>query len=288
MADVFAVKGESTLTGLIPDISTGVSVVLTPTTSSTKMLLEGLIPSVGTGILITAPLGALTTQQGIGNAYISVGPNNNIPLQSVSLTGISPVLATGVTIEPPIGSLSFMYLEALFPEILARPRNFYAAVHGRSIEEVFIILVTLEHPDLEEPIRVANDVRDDFGGGTRGVRSQGENFYYMPFQVKLPNLEQDVIPVAKLEMDNISREITRAIAEINSPPTVRMQIVLSTDPNIVEYDLQGFKLNNTNYDVLVIEGDLTVEYFMNEPYPSVRFTPGRFPGLYRGRKKVQQ
>lgn len=286
MADVFAAKGDITLDGLIPVISTGTSV--NPGELDNILGLEGLAPKIGTGVLIEVPLKTMQFDEGIGDVYVSIGDNIDIPIEDLELTGLGPDIHTGVTITPPTGDIAFMRLADVIPEILARPRNFFAAIHGRSIEEVFILLLTIEHEDLVEPIYVANDVRDDLGGGARGVRSQGKEFVFIPFQAKLPNLEQDVIPAAKLTMDNISREITRVISEISSPPMVRMQIVLSTDPNVVEYDLQGFKLNNVNYDVLTVEGDLTVEYFASEPYPSVRFTPSRFPGLFRGRKTVQQ
>lgn len=165
--------------------------------------------------------------------------------------------------------------------------NFFSAIHGRSVDEVFILLVTITHESLSIPIRICNDTRDMLESGYRGVLSQGEEFTYIPFDIKLPNLEQDTIPTSKLSCDNISREITKAIQAITTPPEVRMQIALSSDPDTIEYDIEGFVLNNVNWDVLVIEGDLTVEYFMSEPYPAPEFTPSRFPGLFRGRATVQ-
>lgn len=184
-------------------------------------------------------------------------------------------------------SLPVLSLIPLRVNVVARSKTFFSAVHGRSIEEVFVLLLTITHEGLEAPIRVCNDTRDLLDVGARGVISQGQEFIYIPFDVKLPNLEQDTIPTSKIIVDNIDRSMIVAIDAITTPPDVRMQIALSSDPDIIEYDLQGFVLNNISYDVLTIEADLTVEYFMSEPYPSVRFTPSRFPGLFRGRSTVQ-
>lgn len=167
--------------------------------------------------------------------------------------------------------------------VLGVNEDFYSAIHARSTDEVFLFLITIDHEDLAQPIYIANDTRDDLSNGQKGVISNSIEFVYLPFQFILPTLEKDSIPKAKISIDNISREIVASIINIINPPEVRIQVALSSDPDIIEYDLEGFKLASVTYDALTIEGDLTVEQFFNEPYPSVKFTPSRFPGLFRGR-----
>lgn len=161
--------------------------------------------------------------------------------------------------------------------------NFNEAIHARSTDEVFLYLITIDHEDLVEPIYISNDTRDTLGTGQKGVISNGIEFVYIPFQFILPTLEKDSIPKAKISIDNVTREIVAAIINIQNPPDVRIQIALASDPNTIEYDLSGFKIASVTYDAMTIEGDLTVEQYFNEPYPSVKFTPSRFPGLFRGR-----
>lgn len=168
-------------------------------------------------------------------------------------------------------------------QVDARGNTFTKVINSRSIEEVFIILVTIDHEGLEVPIRVANDNLHVLTTGQRGVISNGNEFVYLPFNIVLPNLERDTLPSAKIAIDNIDRAITAALADITEPPEVRIQIALSSDPDIIDYDIQGFKLNTVTYDEVQIEGILSVEYFANEPFPAPRFTPSRFPGLFRGR-----
>lgn len=161
--------------------------------------------------------------------------------------------------------------------------NFHEAINSRTTDEVFIILLTLDQVALEEPIRISSDTRDVLSTGVRGVESQTFEWPYLPFELVLPNLEQDALPRCKLVVDNISREIIAAIDAMTSPPDLRIQIVLSSDPEVIEYDLQGLKMHSVTYNAFTIEGEFTIEYFMDEPYPAVRFTPSRFPGLFRGR-----
>jgi len=158
-----------------------------------------------------------------------------------------------------------------------------AAMHARSTEEVFLILVTITHPNLAQPIYIVNDTKDELSTGQRGVISNGHEFVYLPFEFILPTLERDSIPKSRISMDNTSREIVATVLSISDPPDVQIQIALSSNPDLIEYDIQGFKLASVTYDALTIEGDLTFEQFFSEPYPSVRFTPSRFPGLFRGR-----
>lgn len=169
------------------------------------------------------------------------------------------------------------------PNVDARPNTFTKVINSRSTDEVFIILVTIDHEGLEVPIRVSNDNLHVLSTGQRGVISNGDEYVYLPFNIVLPNLERDTLPSSKIVIDNIDRAITAALADITEPPEVRIQIALSSDPDIIDYDIQGFKLNTVTYDELQIEGTLSVEYFANEPFPAPRFTPSRFPGLFRGR-----
>lgn len=161
--------------------------------------------------------------------------------------------------------------------------EFYEGIHARSTDEVFIFLVTISHDDLAQPIYITNDTLDELSNGQRGVISNGIEFIYIPFQFVLPSLEKDSIPRAKISIDNITREIVAAVINIKDPPEIRIQIALSSDPDYIEYDLQGFKIATVTWDAITVEGELTVEQFFGEPYPAVRFTPSRFPGLFRGR-----
>jgi hypothetical protein len=58
---------------------------------------------------------------------------------------------------------------------------------------------------------------------------------------------------------------------------VDFQAVLASSLNTVELDFPGFVLRNVAWTAQVAEGELVRGADDEEPYPSVRVTPGGFP-----------
>ena len=59
------------------------------------------------------------------------------------------------------------------------------------------------------------------------------------------------------------------------------QRVRGADPDTVEAVFPDFCLRDLRYDALTVEGTLTLEAFIAEPYPARIFSPAEFPGLFR-------
>lgn len=110
--------------------------------------------------------------------------------------------------------------------------------------------------------------------------NEGNLYIAFNFSLQLPTDEADSPPVARLSIDNVSQEIAIAIRSITSPPSVDMEIVRAEATDVVEIPFTGFHLRNAQWDMNNVSGDLMVEDFMMEPYPSGTFTPSRFPGLF--------
>jgi len=163
----------------------------------------------------------------------------------------------------------------------------YKAVTRRHSDQPFITLLTISHSSLTTPIRVCDDAVVTLSTGVPGVISGGYEFVQLPFEVQLPNQEADTPPRARIAIDNVSKEVTTAIAEITSPPSITLQIALAADPNVIELDLPGFQIEQVSFDALVIEGDLIIEQLEAEPYPAGRFLPSGFPGLFRANVTVE-
>lgn len=163
--------------------------------------------------------------------------------------------------------------------------NFYKAVNSQTTDEIFVILLTLKHTSLTQDICISSDNKSLLTNGLRGTVSNGVEYTYLPFKLTLPNLQDGTIPACKISIDNIDRAITAALSSILSPPAIEVRIALASDPDVIEYVLTGMKLNDIVSDRMTIEGEFSTEYFVSEPYPSVRFTPSRFPGLFRGKSE---
>ena len=146
------------------------------------------------------------------------------------------------------------------------------AAFAQETGEVFLVLLTISHASLPVPIRVTSD-------GVNTV-SRGNSFVPFPFELELPEEDAQREPRARLRICNVDRQIVTTIRSLSTPPTVLMEVVLASAPDSVEVSFPDFELRDASYDVLLVEGDLTQESFLDEPYPGDAFTPATFPGIF--------
>lgn len=147
-----------------------------------------------------------------------------------------------------------------------------SAVLAQETGEAFLVLLTLDHPDLGQPIRVTS--------GGANLASGGHQYIAYPFDLTLPDEVQDRPPRARLVIDNVTREIVQGLRAIQSPVSVTIEIVRAADPDTIEVSYGGFVLRSVAYDALTVAGELVVDDFATEPYPAGRFVPSLFPGLF--------
>lgn len=136
----------------------------------------------------------------------------------------------------------------------------------------FLILLTITHDLLPSPIRVVNNTENVISGGNEYIR--------YPFDVQLPDERDGSAPIAKLTIDNVSREIVQTLRQISTPPTIGIQVVRLDNPDSVEMSLPTFKLRNVSFDALTISGDLIIDDVTKEGFPARSFTPAEYPGLF--------
>lgn len=120
----------------------------------------------------------------------------------------------------------------------------------------------------------------DVGENTYGVTSNGERYIFLPFSITLPQDDKTGVVTAKLEIDNVNREIVQYARDTNDPINVGVQVVLSNALNTPELEFDDFKLTNVKYNGFTVSGNLSVDYLGLEPFPAGRFTPSGFPGLF--------
>jgi len=140
--------------------------------------------------------------------------------------------------------------------------------------DVYIVLLTITHEVLSEDIRVANNNED--------ITSQGYNWIGFPFKIDLPS-EDDGPPKGQLAIQNVDRRIGPAILSMRGkgPARLRMQVVLSADPDDVWLDYSGYYLRDIRGNAMEISGVIDGWDFGREPWPSRRATQDRFPSLFR-------
>jgi hypothetical protein len=160
---------------------------------------------------------------------------------------------------------------------------FKSSVFAQETDHIFIVLITLYGSELSEDVRIASDPYEkflDLGDDVYGVTSNSLRYIFCPFEISLPRDDKTGTVSARLSIQNIDRSIVEYARSVQNAINVKVQVVLSRDVNVVEQQFDNFKLSTVSYDSMTVEGSLTLDYWGLEPFPSGRFTPSNFPGLF--------
>lgn len=159
--------------------------------------------------------------------------------------------------------------------------NFKQTVYAQETDNVFIVLLTFTSDELSEPIYISNDPYELLPtANVRGVVSNGIEYIHIPFDIKLPKDDRTGVVTSKLVIDNVSRSLIQTVRSISEAVNVKIQVVLSNNVDYVEIKYDHFKLTDVEYNVMEVSGNISQDYWGLEPFPSGRFTPSNFPGLF--------
>lgn len=150
-----------------------------------------------------------------------------------------------------------------------------SAANAQDTGEVILPLLTITHASiLDGPLRFVRNLTN--------ITSNGNVFTAFPFDITLPDDDEQGQQKMRLRIDNIDRQIVAAIRSIppSQPPTIQLDIILASQPNTIELSFAGFVLREVDYDALVVEGELRQEEITVEPFVEGSFTPQHFPGLF--------
>ena len=137
-------------------------------------------------------------------------------------------------------------------------------------EAAFLVLLTFTLPGAP-PLRVVNN--------TVEIVSRGETFTATYFEIVLPSDDGEQLPEVKLAIQNIDQRILEWVRGFRTAPNLKMELVLSTQPDVVERSIDYLRLDEISYDALEITGTLRVENVMSAAFGDV-YEPVQFPGLH--------
>lgn len=147
------------------------------------------------------------------------------------------------------------------------------AILARETAEVFLCCLTITGDGLDT-LRAVNN--------TEPVVRTGGTYRPYPFQVMLPEDTDSANLTVTLKVDNIDRQVTRALREFQGVPKVTLEVILASSPNTVEIGPLEFALLATDYDSVVITATLGYEEdFLNQAVPSQTYNPTNSPGIFR-------
>ncbi len=162
--------------------------------------------------------------------------------------------------------------------------NALKAVLSPNSDSTLIILLTLTGGGITTPIRLCDNytqrISETADDQIYGVISRGNSYTFLPMQINLPNEESGSLPRANITMYDVTRYVMPELRQLTGPPSVLIELVLSTSVNTLEADFAGLKLAGVTYTKDSITGQLVVDGLDTEPFPSHSFLPSSFPGLF--------
>ncbi len=162
--------------------------------------------------------------------------------------------------------------------------EFRRAAEARESGDVFLEFIRISHDALSDDIRCVNDIVD--------FMYAGELYAGCPFSLSLLT-DTDQPPRAKITVQNVDRRIGEAIQAIDDAPNLEILVMSSADFDLsvkprtpigtptVEYAARFLRLENVEVDAMTVSADIASWDFTQEPWPAIRATKGRLPGLFR-------
>lgn len=139
--------------------------------------------------------------------------------------------------------------------------------------EAVLYLITLEHEDWPDPIRLVDNNED--------LVVNGETFIGWPMSVRLPDELDDQDRSISIQVSAVKRDILQELRKLSSPPRAFLELILSGDPDTTRVGPFAMDLDDIGFDSMSISGDLIFADLVNDTYPKQTFTPQNSPGLFR-------
>jgi hypothetical protein len=164
--------------------------------------------------------------------------------------------------------------------------NALKAVFSPDADDDLIILLTIYNPLNENEVifRLADGytkrISETANEVMYGVTSNGNDYTFLPMQISLPSEDEAQAPRCSIVMYDVTRHLTPIIRSITAPPRIKLELVLSKSPDVVEVSFSDFYINNFTYNAESVTADLAMIDYEREPFPVHSFTPRYFPGMF--------
>jgi len=146
------------------------------------------------------------------------------------------------------------------------------ALFDQETAEAFLVLLTIDHSTLSEPLRFVSDNQD--------VTSRGNTYKAFGFRIPMPSEEDGSITEVQLTIDNVDRQVVETVRSLRSAPEVTMELVVSSDPDTVFAGPFPFELQSVDWNAVQVTGTLGYPPVLDEPFPGDTFNPENHPGLF--------
>ena len=158
---------------------------------------------------------------------------------------------------------------------MARPYSaaYKSTLASTAAPEAPLILLEINHPALQSPVRVINDSAD--------LTSSGNLFVACPFTCELPDDFADQLPRASLVVNNVGRDLMYWIETSGGGEgsTATFCQVMRSRPDLIEWSIT-MNLYNVTADVQHVSAELGFENLFGRPSVQMNFRPETAPGVF--------
>lgn len=147
-----------------------------------------------------------------------------------------------------------------------------ASVNSEFTNEAFIHLVTVFWDDNTE---------DRFAKNYEIVTSRGSEYGPSSFTINIPEEVSDDVPTLRMEFGLNESTIINKLNNSTNPPLVRFEIVLGSDPDVVELGPFDFDVREYQTQGASVTVEMGFEPILDLAVPQLTFTPAAFPGLFK-------
>lgn len=114
----------------------------------------------------------------------------------------------------------------------------------------------------------------------QNVTSNGVVYEAAAFAVTLGRDIDENLPKVNLTFHSGDRQVINWLRDNNEPPKITINVVFSGNPSSVEVGPLEFSVERFDITSSLITMSLTLEPLLNEPFPSIKYTPRLFPQLW--------
>lgn len=149
--------------------------------------------------------------------------------------------------------------------------NLLSQLFSQNSEDPFLMLVTLTHDSFGVLHLVSNNEE---------IISNGNTFIPFPMKITPPTDDGESLREVSIEFDNVSLELINELRSVVDPIDVRIDMVLASNPDYVEIELDELRIRGINYNKQKIQAKLFMDDFLNTELNSEQYTPSNFPGIF--------
>lgn len=144
------------------------------------------------------------------------------------------------------------------------------ALMAQNTAQAFILLVTFSHGS------------DVFHAclNTEPITSRGVEYTPTYFNFQLPEVSEAAPSSCQIIVDNVDQRMVDLLRRITTPIQVKIEMVLGSQPDVVEMTLEDLVMRNVTWDSQHINGKLEIEDMLNSKFPAYLYEPRTFPGIF--------